>query len=160
MTRRAACTHSRLERSEPRGASSSPTRTCPPRAIAAGASFSTSTARPPTIHGAPGASLASSRKYASRAYSAGGKRSEEHTSELQSRSDLVCRLLLEKKKKIPPKPPPARKYNSARPDRARAARTDRHAAGERRRHRGTRRAQAANERVRQRSASHRTQTAP
>src|SRR2546421_4139549 len=36
---------------------------------------------------------------------AGGKsavfeaRSEEHTSELQSRSDLVCRLLLEKKKK-------------------------------------------------------------
>src|SRR5207247_4308683 len=28
-------------------------------------------------------------------------RSEEHTSELQSRVDLVCRLLLEKKKKIP-----------------------------------------------------------
>src|SRR2546428_13816625 len=27
-------------------------------------------------------------------------RSEEHTSELQSRSDLVCRLLLEKKKEI------------------------------------------------------------
>src|SRR2546428_5522936 len=27
-----------------------------------------------------------------------GRRSEEHTSELQSRSDLVCRLLLEKKK--------------------------------------------------------------
>src|SRR2546428_7296326 len=32
-------------------------------------------------------------------------RSEEHTSELQSRSDLVCRLLLEKKKSdIPHKP--------------------------------------------------------
>src|SRR5206468_9297880 len=30
---------------------------------------------------------------------AGLRRSEEHTSELQSRSDLVCRLLLEKKKK-------------------------------------------------------------
>src|SRR5206468_9491985 len=29
---------------------------------------------------------------------ASGSRSEEHTSELQSRSDLVCRLLLEKKK--------------------------------------------------------------
>src|SRR5215204_6752674 len=29
----------------------------------------------------------------------GGCRSEEHTSELQSHSDLVCRLLLEKKKK-------------------------------------------------------------
>src|SRR5207249_5674722 len=28
------------------------------------------------------------------------KRSEEHTSELQSRFDLVCRLLLEKKNKI------------------------------------------------------------
>src|SRR3989475_3550348 len=29
----------------------------------------------------------------------GSKRSEEHTSELQSQSNLVCRLLLEKKKK-------------------------------------------------------------
>src|SRR5690349_23656997 len=29
----------------------------------------------------------------------GIRRSEEHTSELQSRRDLVCRLLLEKKKK-------------------------------------------------------------
>src|SRR5438874_7864307 len=29
----------------------------------------------------------------------GTARSEEHTSELQSRRDLVCRLLLEKKKK-------------------------------------------------------------
>src|SRR5216683_6257276 len=36
----------------------------------------------------------------------GRSRSEEHTSELQSRSDLVCRLLLEKKKKknIQPNP--------------------------------------------------------
>src|SRR2546430_12415464 len=30
----------------------------------------------------------------------GSVRSEEHTSELQSQSNLVCRLLLEKKKKI------------------------------------------------------------
>src|SRR5438034_6569459 len=30
----------------------------------------------------------------------GDVRSEEHTSELQSHSDLVCRLLLEKKKKL------------------------------------------------------------
>src|SRR2546422_7938246 len=30
----------------------------------------------------------------------GRKRSEEHTSELQSRLHLVCRLLLEKKKKL------------------------------------------------------------
>src|SRR5438067_8731052 len=28
------------------------------------------------------------------------QRSEEHTSELQSRFDIVCRLLLEKKKKV------------------------------------------------------------
>src|SRR2546428_9367355 len=33
-------------------------------------------------------------------------RSEEHTSELQSRSDLVCRLLLEKKKKRRAAPSP------------------------------------------------------
>src|SRR5690606_41532321 len=33
-----------------------------------------------------------------RSSSAGGARSEEHTSELQSRENLVCRLLLEKKK--------------------------------------------------------------
>src|SRR5947207_8718771 len=32
--------------------------------------------------------------------SGSASRSEEHTSELQSHSDLVCRLLLEKKKKI------------------------------------------------------------
>src|SRR5438874_2754231 len=38
---------------------------------------------------------------------AGGRllfRSEEHTSELQSRRDLVCRLLLEKKKNYPNNP--------------------------------------------------------
>src|SRR5438067_7348755 len=34
-----------------------------------------------------------------RCVTAHGMRSEEHTSELQSRFDLVCRLLLEKKKK-------------------------------------------------------------
>src|SRR2546422_3816915 len=33
---------------------------------------------------------------------ASGSRSEEHTSELQSRLHLVCRLLLEKKKKYTP----------------------------------------------------------
>src|SRR5690606_39541772 len=34
-----------------------------------------------------------------RGHGAVGGRSEEHTSELQSRENLVCRLLLEKKKK-------------------------------------------------------------
>src|SRR5476649_3064915 len=50
-------------------------------------------------------------------------RSEEHTSELQSHSDLVCRLLLEKKKKIhnspdtpkktikPPNPPTQHRHH-------------------------------------------------
>src|SRR3712207_7115240 len=35
------------------------------------------------------------------------RRSEEHTSELQSRQYLVCRLLLEKKKPPPPPTPPS-----------------------------------------------------
>src|SRR2546428_2928076 len=38
---------------------------------------------------------------APRGRSAKARRSEEHTSELQSRSDLVCRLLLEKKNTHP-----------------------------------------------------------
>src|SRR3989440_477273 len=37
-------------------------------------------------------------------YRADAERSEEHTSELQSRSDLVCRLLLEKKKESASRP--------------------------------------------------------
>src|SRR2546427_9631315 len=39
-------------------------------------------------------------------------RSEEHTSELQSQSNLVCRLLLEKKKKINRKQLTAYKWKS------------------------------------------------
>src|SRR5438034_8204218 len=38
---------------------------------------------------------------ASSSRNSAGRRSEEHTSELQSHSDLVCRLLLEKKKDSP-----------------------------------------------------------
>src|SRR5947207_12196319 len=40
------------------------------------------------------------RTWASRSISPRSWRSEEHTSELQSHSDLVCRLLLEKKKRL------------------------------------------------------------
>src|SRR5688572_31354914 len=48
--------------------------------------------RPPRRRAAPGRGLGNAR--------GGGRgRSEEHTSELQSQSNLVCRLLLEKKKK-------------------------------------------------------------
>src|SRR5690606_40715930 len=39
-------------------------------------------------------------KVARSAVGTGMSRSEEHTSELQSRENLVCRLLLEKKKKV------------------------------------------------------------
>src|SRR3989440_2477022 len=62
-----------------------------------------------SAHRAARASAEGRRRVASRARAAsiprpkptpdGQTRSEEHTSELQSRSDLVCRLLLEKKKK-------------------------------------------------------------
>src|SRR5438270_10062006 len=44
------------------------------------------------------------------------QRSEEHTSELQSQSNLVCRLLLEKKKKLATAPRSSRRSRaSARP---------------------------------------------
>src|SRR2546430_8914329 len=42
----------------------------------------------------------------------GRARSEEHTSELQSQSNLVCRLLLEKKKKLYPGTSPAYPFPS------------------------------------------------
>src|SRR5206468_9745707 len=50
----------------------------------------------------PSDSMAEEEEHAERVVRSGGGdegrwRSEEHTSELQSRSDLVCRLLLEKK---------------------------------------------------------------
>src|SRR2546430_8847020 len=49
------------------------------------------------------ASIARSAREASRklALLSGEIRSEEHTPELQSQSNLVCRLLLEKKKNLP-----------------------------------------------------------
>src|SRR3712207_7139001 len=47
------------------------------------------------------AALASPEAARARGERAGPLRSEEHTSELQSRQYLVCRLLLEKKKRLP-----------------------------------------------------------
>src|SRR3712207_6971838 len=44
-----------------------------------------------------------------------GTRSEEHTSELQSRQYLVCRLLLEKKKRTTDRPPPLSSRTPQRP---------------------------------------------
>src|SRR6266496_2816358 len=67
---------------------------CPPD----GPASRLSTARPDLHHCAPAAPRAVQPPRADvRPHRAG--RSEEHTSELQSRRDLVCRLLLEKKKK-------------------------------------------------------------
>src|SRR5256885_6086448 len=43
-------------------------------------------------------------------------RSEEHTSELQSPCNLVCRLLLEKKKTFRPATPPPSTHTTSRPD--------------------------------------------
>src|SRR2546430_9700604 len=64
-----------------------------------------------TLFRSPKMSVASSGHYAHLVSSGpilAMRRSEEHTSELQSQSNLVCRLLLEKKKKqhTPPPPPP------------------------------------------------------
>src|SRR5438034_4334255 len=60
-------------------------------AFATGASISISVSKSGSSSIAASGALSSSATVASR--------SEEHTSELQSHSDLVCRLLLEKKKK-------------------------------------------------------------
>src|SRR5690349_22753432 len=49
-------------------------------------------------HRIPARSSSGSKQKATRLLK-GNHRSEEHTSEVQSRRDLVCRLLLEKKKK-------------------------------------------------------------
>src|SRR5438445_1935696 len=49
-------------------------------------------------------------------------RSEEHTSELQSRQYLVCRLLLEKKKKQPLADPPFRSIGATERNRVAAVR--------------------------------------
>src|SRR5438105_9615687 len=55
----------------------------------------TTAGAPPTFGTGPG----SGPPVTTQTFAEAEKRSEEHTSELQSRVDLVCRLLLEKKKK-------------------------------------------------------------
>src|SRR2546430_9726904 len=54
---------------------------------------------PEAIKDGSGIQLGRDSKLADRAFTQPTRRSEEHTSELQSQSNLVCRLLLEKKKK-------------------------------------------------------------
>src|SRR5690349_22683984 len=60
----------------------------------AGPAAPSSTPTPSTVPGAPAPAVPVTPS----------ARSEEHTSELQSRRDLVCRLLLEKKNKKPHTP--------------------------------------------------------
>src|SRR2546429_3608841 len=68
-------------------------------------------AREPTIETPPARATVPGRVDGGLAADGGARphglavRSEEHTSELQSRLHLVCRLLLEKKKKKSPSPP-------------------------------------------------------
>src|SRR2546423_6801126 len=50
------------------------------------------------VHSVTGAGAVAHTMVPSRAITVSGRRSEEHTSELQSLAYLVCRLLLEKKK--------------------------------------------------------------
>src|SRR5205085_6090402 len=60
---------------------------------------STSCARSPTGRAPMNLGMAVSRNPSEKLKTKPWIRSEEHTSELQSQSNLVCRLLLEKKKK-------------------------------------------------------------
>src|SRR2546421_3404169 len=84
--------------------SSSACRPCSSRCSAAGATAASGGSISPAallswIAGSPVDRVSDADVDAAAAFlSAVHARSEEHTSELQSRSDLVCRLLLEKKK--------------------------------------------------------------
>src|SRR5688572_31763517 len=68
---------------------------------------SSSTASSSSMHraawGSPGLSRAARALPRTNGVAAPSNRSEEHTSELQSQSNLVCRLLLEKKNDLNPK---------------------------------------------------------
>src|SRR5688572_30993834 len=57
----------------------------------------------PTPRSARGVAIAPARASPAAFRAHGKDRSEEHTSELQSQSNLVCRLLLEKKKNDAPR---------------------------------------------------------
>src|SRR2546430_10819069 len=70
------------------------------RCIANSAGYFRSTAQPPAGSGARWSTWTGlCRTTAGKRCHTSGCRSEEHTSELQSQSKIVCRLLLEKKKK-------------------------------------------------------------
>src|SRR2546427_6962024 len=80
-------------RSGPPGSEPGPVRRCPQ---ARARLLARPALRRPTRHRRP---RPGHQEPAGRASALGPARSEEHTSELQSQSNLVCRLLLEKKKK-------------------------------------------------------------
>src|SRR3712207_8099788 len=80
-------------------------RSCPGLAISGHTGLSWGSKRPlcgPQVSASPQAETEGGRDWdrgADQAAPPNQRRSEEHTSELQSRQYLVCRLLLEKKKK-------------------------------------------------------------
>src|SRR2546425_2110832 len=70
-----------------------------PRSGRAPAAACTGDGRTARTRRSPGAARRTARPPPRTGARGGGRRSEEHTSELQSLAYLVCRLLLEKKKK-------------------------------------------------------------
>src|SRR6266498_1870222 len=76
--------------------SSPPTAPCWPRSAGSSPEPSGPASSPPPRRCCAGTGASSQARGPTRAVA---RRSEEHTSELQSRPHLVCRLLLEKKKK-------------------------------------------------------------
>src|SRR5690606_40454627 len=82
-------------------AAAAPERRPPLRSISGGATPSRRSGRSPQKRGRPSSPPRPEPPEAARSrpeVATSSERSEEHTSELQSRENLVCRLLLEKKK--------------------------------------------------------------
>src|SRR3712207_8058036 len=75
-------------------------RSCPPAGASVRNRSRTEAAAPPASRPDGSGSSGPAPGGEGRADGGWSRRSEEHTSELQSRQYLVCRLLLEKKKKI------------------------------------------------------------
>src|SRR2546430_7593896 len=73
-------------------------RSVPPAAVARAPARHGPPRAPASARGTPGNAGSAAARSAPEGRPGAGARSEEHTSELQSQSNLVCRLLLEKKK--------------------------------------------------------------
>src|SRR5690606_40573085 len=94
QTRRAAVRSAAMRRSSRRLATDSPVVTC---GLPPATRVTSLPPRPQRIQSGAGSIIEGQRR-STMAVVCPERRSEEHTSELQSRENLVCRLLLEKKK--------------------------------------------------------------